>query len=245
MTNLLSHPTTIVLTGGTSGIGRVMCDRLLAAGHEVVVVARSAAALPPAPGLHPVPCDLADPSAVRSAFAQIARSHPQTTLLINNAALQYDCPLSDPDLDPDRIEEEVAINLLAPALAVHALLPAMRAHGRPSAIVNVNSGLAIFPKQRTAFYCATKAGLHSLSQSLRYQLDATNIAVIEALLPLVDTGMTQGRGTGKMRAPDAADAILAGIASGRRNIWIGKAKLVPAFDRLAPAIGRAILRGRG
>jgi uncharacterized oxidoreductase len=243
MKNLLSQPAKVVLTGGTDGIGLVMRDRLLSAGHEVIVLARRAAAAAPQPGLHPLPCDLTDPAAVRAAAVEIRRAHPDVRVLINNAALQYDRPLRDQDLDPDRLEEEVAINLLAPALLINGLLPALFAQGGPAAIVNVNSGLAIFPKQRTSLYCATKAGLHSLSLSLRAQLRGTNVAVLEAFLPLVDTAMTAGRGKGKISAEAAADAILAGVAAGRAQIWVGNAKLVPVLARLAPALGRTVLRG--
>lgn len=243
MANILSSPTKVVLTGGTDGIGLVLRNRLLADGHEVVVVARRAATMDTIPGLHGIVCDLSDPHAVRATVADIARVHADVGMLINNAALQYNRPLSDPELDPDRLEDEVAINLLAPALLIQGLLPTLLARPQTAAIVNVNSGLAIFPKRRTSLYCATKAGLHSLSQSLRDQLQGTNVQLLEAFLPLVDTGMTAGRGSGKITAAVAADAILAGVRAGRHHTWIGKAALVPAFARFAPALGRAALRG--
>lgn len=243
MKKLLSEPSKIVLTGGTEGIGRVLRDRLLALGHQVVVVARRAGEMEDAPGLHGMTCDLSDAASVRAIARYLAREHADLDLLINNAAIQYPHALTDPALDLDRIEDEMAVNLLAPAILAHALVPVLRAGGRPAGLVNVNSGLAVFPKRQTALYCATKAGLHSLSESLRYQLAGTNVAVIEAFLPLVDTGMTAGRGSGKMSAAAAADAILAGILAGKRHIWIGKAKLVPILARIAPSLGRAALRG--
>lgn len=138
---------------------------------------------------------------------------------------------------------EVNINLLAPALLTQVLLPALEAAGPGAAIVNISSGLAFYPKRETALYCATKAGLHSLSQSLRYQLEGSKIRVIEAILPLVATPMTEGRGHGKMSAEDAADAILDGITLGKSEIYIGKSKLLPLLSRIAPAIPRKILRG--
>ena len=239
----LSSPTKILLTGGTAGIGAAMRDRLLDAGHHVIVLARTAETMPVAPQLHPVACDLSDPDAVRSTIAAIAKAHADISVVINNAALQHDRPLIDPGFDSDRMADEVAINLLAPALVVHGLLATMLSHGRPGAIVNVNSGLAFFPKARTALYCATKAGLHSFSQSLRYQLEDTKIAIVEAFLPLVDTNMTRGRGSGKISAAAAADAIIAGLAKAQPEIWIGKAKLVPMLARLAPTLGRRVLRG--
>lgn len=240
---LLAVPTTIVLTGGTSGIGAEMCDLLLAEGHRLIIVARGAAALAPHPRLTPITCDLADARQIKAAAAQIVRDHGDAALLINNAALQYACALTDPAFDPAMMEAEVAINLLAPALLTHALLPQLRAHGQASAIVNISSGLAFFPKQSTALYCATKAALHSFSQSLRWQLEDDGVAVIEAVLPLVDTPMTHGRGRGKISAAAAARAILVGVRSRRPEILIGKARLIPLLSRLAPALGRRIMRG--
>ena len=242
MSGPLSQRSKVVLTGGSSAVGLAMCQLLLAAGHEVVVLARGAANMASAQGLHLIPCDLSDPDAVRTCIATVAESHPDASVLINNAALQYDRSLTDPEFEPERMEDEVAINLLAPALLVHGLLPTLRSHDG-AAIININSGLAIYPKQATALYCATKAGLHSFSQSLRYQLEHIAISVHEVFLPLVDTPMTLGRGSGKISAQYAADAILAGLARGNLNIWVGKARLIPVLNRLAPALGRKALRG--
>lgn len=243
MVNILARPCTIVLTGGTDGIGKILGERLLAQGHRLVVVARRAASLASAPRLHGIACDLSDPAAVRAVTAQIIHDHPETRILINNAAYQYGRALTDPALDPDQIEDEIAINLLAPALLIQGLLAVLSRGGAPAAIVNINSGLALFPKRQTALYCATKAGLHSLSQSLRDQLRGSPVAVLEAFLPLVDTAMTAGRGRAKLPPAVAADAILAGIAAGRPQIWVGKARLLPLLARLAPELGRALLRG--
>lgn len=239
---LLLQPTKVILTGGTAGIGHELSGKLLAAGHQVVVLARSVADMSPAPGLHGITCDLSDPDQVRTSAAQVAAEHPDASILINNAALQYDRPLTDPRFEPDRMEDEVVINLLAPALLIHGLLTTLGAHAR-SAIVNINSGLAIFPKQATALYCATKAGLHSFSQSLRYQLEQSETGVHEVFLPIVDTGMTHGRGSGKISAEAAAAQILAGLQRGDEHIWVGKARLVPVLNRLAPVLGRKALRG--
>lgn len=244
MPNLLDQPTKVLLTGGTSGIGARMADRLLSEGHQVVMLACRASQLPECPGMFAIDCNLADTPALRAALPGIAASHPDIALILNNAAVQYDTQLTDPAFDPARMADEVAINLLAPALIVQALLAPMRSRGLPGAIVNVTSGLAFFPKQQSALYCATKAGLHSFSQSLRYQLEGTPIRVIEAVLPMVDTPMTAGRGHGKISAKAAADAILDGIAGGRDEVLIGKSKLIPWLARLAPGVGRRALRGK-
>ncbi len=242
MSRFLMSSRSVVLTGATSGIGAVLCQRLLAAGHQVTVVARRASTLPPQTGLRTLDCDLSDPGAVQQAVDEIAMQ-PGVDLLINNAAVQYDQALIDPALDVDRLQQEIAVNLLAPAILIHGLAPAMMATGRPGLIVNVNSGLAIYPKARTALYCAAKAGLHSLSQSLAYQLEGSSIRVVDAYLPLVDTPMTEGRGNGKLTAQQAGDAILTGIDRRQRRIWIGKAAVLPWLSRLAPGVARMALRG--
>ena len=240
---LLKIPTTVVLTGGTSGIGYHLLKRLLNEGHQVVVIARRASALPPQSRLIPMNIDLADVAAVRVAGAQLAAEHADATMLINNAALQYPLPLTDTNFDPVQMEAEVAINLIAPALLTHALLPSFRRHGERAAIINISSGLAYFPKQQSALYCATKAALSNFTQSLRYQLENDGILVSEVVLPLVDTPMTKGRGTGKMDALAAANAIIDGIEDRRETIHVGKAKLLPFLSRIAPGLGRRLLRG--
>lgn len=239
----LSYPSKIVLTGGTSGIGAAMLEMLLAAGHQVIVLARRSSQLEPRHGMEAINLDLSDTVAVRQAAADILARHPDIAVLINNAAVQHPNVFTDPNLDLQQMEAEIAINLVAPVQLTHALLPSLRKRGSGAAIVNISSGLAFFPKQKTTLYCATKAAIHSLSQSLRYQLEAEGVAVIEAILPIVETPMTVGRGVGKISAHHAADAILKGIRKGQKEIFIGKAKLIPFFTRFAPGIGRKILRG--
>lgn len=243
MTTPPTRPSIIVLTGATSGIGSHLLARLLADGHRVIAVSRRASALEPHPALERIDCDLADLPTVRALAAALAQRHPRIDLLINNAALQYGLPLTAPDFDPEAMIAEATINLVAPALLVHGLLGALEAAGPGSAIVNLSSGLAYYPKRDTALYCATKAGLRSFSQSLRYQLEPRGIRVMEAILPLVATPMTDGRGSGKMDADAAARAILAGIARGRNEIHIGKARLLPLLIRIAPSIAQRMLKG--
>lgn len=165
MRSPLSYMSKIVLTGGTSGIGAEMREMLLADGHQVIVLARRAGQLEPHNGMEAISVDLSDTAAVKQVAADILARHPDVSVLINNAALQYPVAFTDPGFDPDAMEAEVSINMLAPALLIHALLPGFRKRGAGAAIVNISSGLAFFPKQQSALYCATKAAVHSFSQS--------------------------------------------------------------------------------
>jgi short-subunit dehydrogenase involved in D-alanine esterification of teichoic acids len=242
MSNLLSAPRTILLTGATSGVGAALCSLLLAQGHAVIAVSRRASRLEPRRALATFDCDLSDPGAVRATTATILARHPDVGIVVNNAAVQHARALTDPGFDPADAIEEAQVNLVAPTLIAHAALATLLAADAPAAIVNVGSGLAFHPKRDTGLYCASKAALHSFSQSLRYQLEGTNVRVIEAILPLVDTPMTAGRGTGKLAADAAARAILAGIARGRDEIFVGKARLLRVLDAIVPAIPRKVLK---
>ncbi|MEO1574775.1 MAG: SDR family NAD(P)-dependent oxidoreductase, partial [Pseudomonadota bacterium] len=139
------------------------------------------------------------------------------------------------------IAREINTNLTAPCLLVAHLLPALD-HGRDARIVNVNSGLALAPKTDSAVYCATKAGLDTFSQSLRYQLEGARVRVQQAFLPLVDTGMTAGRGQGKLSAEYAAQAILAGIKRGRQDHDVGKVRILRVLTRWLPGLARRIMK---
>lgn len=100
----------------------------------------------------------------------------------------------------------------------------------------------MFPKERTALYCATKAGLSSLSMSLGWQGEAHGIKVVDVILPLVDTPMTKGRDGSKITAHAAAERIWHGAARGHTTIRIGKARLLPLIARLAPSLGYRMMR---
>jgi short-subunit dehydrogenase involved in D-alanine esterification of teichoic acids len=115
--------------------------------------------------------------------------------------------------------------------------------GREAAIVNVSSGLALAPKASAPTYCASKAGLHSYTKALRYQLETSGVRVFETLPPLVDTDMTRGRGTGKISADELAREFWSDWRANRYEMRIGKTKLLALVQRLAPALADRIMRG--
>ena len=242
MPELLAQPTTVLLTGATSGIGAQMLSQLLASGHKVIAVSRTATALPRQDRLWRYDCDLADPKAVEAMAVELLLKYPNIRIVINNAALQLPMRLDDTALVTGMLVNEMFINLLAPTIIARAFMPQFMALSEPSAIVNISSGLAFFPKTTTALYCATKAAIHSLSQSMRYQSEGSHMRVVEVILPIVDTPMTKGRGSGKLPADSAARAIIAGIRKGHNEVYIGKAQLLRTLGRLAPFIPRRILK---
>ena len=240
----LKHKT-ILITGGTTGIGYEMVRRLQADNH-VLVVAR------PSPRLTALTkefsnitvyaSDLSVPDGYKPLAEEISSKHPRLDVLINNAAIQNTPSFIDDDFNVASIAGEINLNFTSICSLTALLLPLMRNHGDDAVIANINSGLALAPKTSSAVYCATKAALDSFSRSLSYQLEDTNINVVQALLPLVDTGMTTGRGRGKLTAAKAAEDILLGIEQGIAINDIGKVKILRILMRLAPSLARKIMK---
>lgn len=234
----------IVLTGGTSGIGRELA-LLLATDNQVVVLARetprSARLQAEAPNIEVVHLDLSDPEAVQAVGHDLADGAAPDGL-INCAALQNTARIAAPEFDLASIRREIDINLTAVCLLSALLLPALLSR-EAAFIMNINSGLGLVPKTESAVYCATKGALNIFTQSLRNQLAGTGIRVQQAFLPLVDTPMTEGRGVAKLDARAAARQIIGAIERGTEDADIGKVRLLRTVNRMSPAIARRIMQG--
>ncbi len=235
---------TIVLTGASSGIGLDLL-RALGASNTVISLSRRA---PPeetvqaAPGSVHIGTDLSNWASVDAAIAAIIAGYPDGLHgLINCAAVQFQPQFTDPNFKRGSIATEIAVNLTSPAQLIHGLLGSLQ-KSDGSFILNVNSGLGIVPKAESAIYCATKAGLDNLSRGLRAQLNGTGVEVGQAFLPLVDTPMTQGRGSGKLSSQEVARQIIRGIELGKGDNDIGKAKLLRLINRLSPSTANRIMQ---
>lgn len=236
---------TIVISGGTSGIGKEIVEQL-ASNNQLIVIARNESKLNELvkayPKVIPYTCNLANLDDVASTADLIAKNHPKIDLLINNAAIQFTPMFLDDHFRYETIQQEVNVNLTSIFCLIYLLLPCLLDEQRRTAILNVNSGLALAPKTNSAIYCATKGGLNIFSQSLRYQLESSNIRVLQAIMPLVETPMTIGRGSGKITAKKAATDILCGIKKEIAEHYIGKAKLLKFIYRLSPSLAKNILK---
>jgi uncharacterized oxidoreductase len=186
---------TILVTGGGSGIGRGLAEAFHALGNQVIIAGRRKQALDEAtranPGMTSVSLDIEKPSSIRSFAAQMAKDYPALNVVINNAGIMRRENLLSQADDLTDAEAIVTTNLLGPMRLTAALLPSLQKQPR-STIMNVSSGLAFLPLVFTPTYCATKAALHSYTQSLRYQLKATSTEVLELIPPYVATDLMSG-----------------------------------------------------
>jgi uncharacterized oxidoreductase len=190
---------TVVVTGGGTGIGRALAVALHRRDNRVVITGRRTDALRAVADQHPGiewhPLDVADTQSVRQFAATVERRWPELNVLVNNAGVMT---LEGPDtLDPATARSVLETNLLGPMVLTALLLPILRNHPDPT-IVNVTSALAFVPRALAATYCASKAGLHSYTESLRILLRDSAIQVTEIAPPRVRTDMA---------GPDGADSV--------------------------------------
>ena len=181
---------TIVITGGGSGIGRALAEAFHRLGNQVIIAGRGQKTLGETtaanPGMESVALDVSDPKSIQSFAAQVTNDFPTLNVLINNAGIMQPENLLEKPNDLSTAEKTITTNLLGPIRLTAALLPSLQKHPHAT-IMNVSSGLAFVPLAMTPTYCATKAAIHSYTQSLRYQLKATNVEVIELIPPYVQT----------------------------------------------------------
>ena len=215
---------TVIITGGASGIGFALAERFLSAGSEVIVCGRREEKLREVqeryPNLHIRVCDVSHSSDRVSLFEWVTREFPKLNILVNNAGIQRRFQVAQ-NSDWEKIEEELAINLDAPIHLSTLFIPHLVKQEHP-AILNITSGLAFAPMASAPVYCATKAALRSFTLSLRHQLSATPISVIEIIPPAVNTDLG-GKGIHTTGTPlnEFADAVVDQLKKGSVEIAYG------------------------
>lgn len=211
----------VLVTGGSGGLGTLICASLLKRGAVVTILDRQA---PNVTGADYIPGDLATPDGIEAAAAQVAAQ--PFDVLINLAGVQYFGPI---EAQPaGQLVTGYMINLVAPARLIQAVLPGMKARGF-GRIVNVGSIFGSINFAHFATYSSAKAGLKGLSQALRRELVGTGVGVTyvapravrtplnsDAVLRYAElTGMT-------MDDPaKVAGRIVAAVRAERRDVYLG------------------------
>jgi uncharacterized oxidoreductase len=199
---------TILITGGGSGIGRGLAEALHSLGNQVIIAGRRKSVLDETtsanPGIKSATLNIEDPDAIQAFAAQVENDYPALNVVIHNAGIMRPEDLKSPNLaDAEAI---IAINLLGPMRLNGALLPLLLKQPHAT-VMTVSSGLAYVPLALTPTYCATKAAIHSWTQSLRHHLKDTNVEVLEIIPPYVQTELTGPKQAADPRAMPLKDYI--------------------------------------
>ncbi len=183
---------TVLITGGTSGIGRALAEAFHQHGNQVIIAGRRQTLLDEItaanPGMHGLLLDVQDAQAVVEFAAQIQEKFPALNVLINNAGITGREDLTAGNIDTSVPESIIQTNIVSVLQLTAALLPTLMGQSN-STIITTTSGLAFVPSALYPTYCASKAFLHSWIQSLRVQLRKTSVAVLELAPPYVQTDL--------------------------------------------------------
>ncbi|MFD1771331.1 SDR family oxidoreductase [Sphingobacterium suaedae] len=236
---------TILITGGTSGIGLELVRQFYGFDNHLIVVSGNQSNLRELnhqfPEIKTLRCDLSNDVSVHNLIETCLTEHPEINIIINNAGVQHNYFWTEEKDGFAKIENEIRINFTTPMKIIYGLLPLLTVREN-SAVVNVSSGLAFAPKKMAPIYCATKSAIHIGSKALRYQLEASNVKVFEIIPPLVETPMTSGREKGKISPKRLVDEFMANFKNNNFESNIGKTKLLRLIQRIAPKVADNILK---
>ncbi len=235
---------TILITGGTSGIGFELAKQLLQRHNVVIITGRDEHKLQETksalPGVGTMRSDASKADDIQALLTWIKAEFPACDTLINNAGIMRNLNLNQAHSLID-VTREIDTNLSGPVQMVQEFLPHLKS--RPNAlIVNVSSGLAYIPFPLSPIYSASKAGIHAFTRCLRVQLKGTNVRVVELAPPLVETKLTAGefdtemKGQKGMAADVLARKAIAGIEAGKLEIRPGLSSMLYLMSRLLPSL---------
>lgn len=173
---------TVLVVGGTSGIGRGLAQRFAAAGSTVIVGGRNAQ---PQPGLATVTIDVTDPDSVTRARDEVIAAHPGLDVVVSMSGVMLTEDLRDP-AHFAATETTIATNLLGTVRVIDAFTPHLLGRGAGT-ILTVSSGIAFLPFPLMPSYGASKAGVHAYTEALRAQLAGAGVEVSEIVPPAVAT----------------------------------------------------------
>jgi uncharacterized oxidoreductase len=228
------HGNTVFITGGTSGIGKALAEAFHKLGNQVIISGRREDRLKEVcsanSGMRHFVLDVRDPVAVRTVARDVVAEFPSLNCVFNNAGVQRRLEFTPgTPLDEAGLRDEVDTNLVGAICVAAAFIPHLTRQSK-AVLLNVSSGLAYVPMTRFPVYCATKAAIHSFTLSLRHELKASGLKVIELIPPYVATELG---GLGKTLVPGAAQPMplpafiaeaMQELATDAEDIAIGRAK---------------------
>src|SRR6516162_768136 len=234
---------TILITGGSSGIGFELAKRLLERRNAVIITGRSQEKLESAkralPAVHTFKSDVGDPSAIAALYDQVVEKFPALDTLINNAGIQR-VQKFNLNQGLEDITREIEICFSGPLRMVTQFLPHLKTRN-DALVINVSSSAALIPFPLSPVYIAAKAALHSFTESLRVQMAFTGVTVIELIPPAVETPLYRDEALAReMKLPKGMDVevfakkAIAGIEAGKLEVRPGLANVMKTLSRIAP-----------
>ena len=239
---------TILITGGSSGIGFEFAAQMLKLGNTVIITGRHQSGLEEAqrklPGVHAFQSDVSDANAIVLLFDTVIRTFPELNVLVNNAGIMRKINLQNignhAANDLVDITREIETDLIGPVRMVRQFLPHLKTKSA-AAIVNVSSGLAFVPLPIAPIYCAAKAGVHSFTQSLRVRLRNTNVKVFELVPPMTRTALFAKdirsgdvKGIPMMDVGKLVGHAIEGLEKDHLEIRPGLSNVLKLMSRIAP-----------
>lgn len=238
------HSNTILITGGTSGIGLEFASQLMKLGNTVLITGRDSSKLATVkqqlPGIHTFQSDVTNPDAIVELYHNVVEQFPEMNILINNAGTMRKINLHTVHADLEDVTNEIAVNLRGPIHMTVQFLGHLKTR-QNAAIVNVSSGLAFVPFPIAPIYGAAKAGIHSFTQSLRIQLKQTSVTVFEVAPPLTDTPLNEPfkediNGGSLMDVQKLVRTAIKGLERNQLEILPGASNILKLMSRFAPGI---------
>lgn len=222
---------TILITGGSAGIGFEIAKAFTAAGNQVIITGRDQQRLDDAlvqlPGATGFKGDISNEQDTAALVASLIKDYPTLNLVVNNAGQAYKYDIADSENAFDKAQDEMLTNYLAVVRLNEKLLPLLKSQAT-AAIVNVTSIVALVPGQLTT-YSASKAALHSYSESLRIALERSSgqVKVFELMPPLVNTSFSAIiNGHNGIPAAEVAADLIDALQNDKYEIHVGNTKHV-------------------
>ena len=231
---------TILITGGSSGIGLAFALRFLELGNEVIVTGLRQAVLDQVKAkhakLHTIQSDVSDPDQIAALATRLKAEFPKLDVLMNNAGIMLHKNLKAPAADLTALTAELNVNVAGVIQMISAFSDVLTAN--KGTVINTSSLFAFVPMPSAPIYSATKAAIHSYTQSLRFQLEETGVEVIELMPPGVKTDLTaqlpEGDGISLITTDELVKLSFASLKSGALEIRPGKSNQLAFLRRLAP-----------
>lgn len=244
----INNKNTILITGGASGIGYEFAKQLRDI-NTVIIVGRNKEKLEKVKkelkNIHIFECDISNPKDINALYEIISYEFPDLNILINNAGLANRIDLQE-ETSYEKLTEEMNVNFNGSVYMTSQFLPLLKKQ-KIASIINVTSALAYVPFANSPIYSASKAALHSFTQSLRIQLKDTNIKVFEIAPSVTKTQMIDSfseEELKKMKIMTTATLVensLKEINKGTHNIGVGETNALKMMNRISPSFAIKML----